>query len=146
MTCVGSLRCCLRTVLIMVIALPQSGESAVERRSYLRVEVRLENLQVTVGVLGFEPTTGAVLNISRGGLKVALSREISKLLVGYECLVRFVDPEDRVSPETTVGKLRRMEASAEYAIEFDSPLEVLNVGSDPESVASGSGATNDADR
>ena len=130
----------------MVIELPQSGESAVERRSFLRVEVRLENLQVTIGVLGFEATTGVVLNVGRGGLKVALGREISELLVGYDCLVRFVDPEDRVSPKVTVGKLRRMEAAAEYAIEFDSPLEVLNMGSDPETAESGSGATSDADR
>ena len=75
-----------------------------------------------------------VLNVSRGGLKVALSREISELFVGYDCLVRFVDREDRVNPEVTVGKLRRMEAATEYAIEFDSPLEVLNIGSDPETV------------
>ena len=117
-----------------------------ERRRYLRFEVRLQKLQVTVGVIGFELATGVVLNVSRGGLKVALGREISKLLVGEECVVRFLDPGDRVSPEVQVGKLRRMEASGEYAIEFDSPLEVLNVSGDPESVASGTGATNDADR
>ncbi len=129
----------------MVIAPPQSGESAVERRSFLRVEVRLENLQVTVGVVGFEATTGVVLNVSRGGLKVALSRAISEPLVGSDCLVRFDELEDRVNPKTKLGKLLRMEAAAEYAIEFDSPLEVLNMGSDPETVESGSGATSDAD-
>ncbi len=123
--------------MIMVIAPPQSGESAVERRAFLRVEVRLENLQVTVGVFGFEATTGVVLNVSRGGLKVALSREISELLVGYDCLVRFVDPEDRVNPEVKVGKLRRMEAAAEYAIEFDSPLEDLNMSNDPSETPGG---------
>ncbi len=126
----------------MVIALPQSG---VERREFLRVEVRLENLEVTVGVFGFEATTGVVLNVGRGGLKVALGREISELLVGYDCLVRFVDQEDRIKPEAKVGKLRRMEAAAEYAIEFDSPLGLLNVVSYPETVESGSGATSDAD-
>ncbi len=131
--------------MIMVIAPPQSGESAVERRSFLRVEVRLENLQVTVGVVGFEATTGVVLNVSRGGLKVTLSREISERFIGYDCLVCFVDLEDRVNPKVKVGKLRRMEAAAEYAIEFASPLEVLNMGSDPEAVESGSGATSDAD-
>ncbi len=131
--------------MIMVIELPQSGESAVERRSYLRVEVRLEDLQVTVGVLGFEATKGVVLNVSRSGLKVALSREISELLVGSDCLVRFVDLEDRVNPVVKVGKLRRMEADAEYAIEFDSPLEDLNMSNDPETFESGSGATSDAD-
>ncbi len=129
----------------MAIALPPSGEFVVERRAFLRVEVRLENLQVAVGVVGFEATTGVVLNVSRGGLKVVLSREISELLVGYDCLVRFVDPEDRVSPKVTVGKLRRMESAAEYAIEFDSPLEVLNMGSDSEAVEPGSEATSDAD-
>ena len=122
------------------------SEDHVERRRYLRFKVRLQKLQVTVAFLGFELATGVVLNVSRGGLKVALSRELSKLLVGHDCLVRFLDPEDRVSPEAKVGKLRRMEAGGEYAIEFDSPLEVLNVGSDPESVASGTGATSDAGR
>ena len=111
--------------------LPQSGDS--ERRAFLRVEVRLENLQVTVGVIGFTATTGVVLDVSRGGVKVALSHEISEQMGGYDCLVRFVDLEDRVKPKVNVGKLRRMEAPAEYAIEFDSPLEVLNMGSDPES-------------
>ena len=121
----------LSAVSIMVIEPPQNGESAVERRSYLRVEVRLEYLAVTVGVLGFEATKGGVLNVSRSGLKVALSREISELLVGSDCLVRFVDLEDRVNPMVNVGKLRRMEADAEYAIEFESPLEALNMGGDP---------------
>ena len=103
------------------------AQDHVERRSYLRVEVRLENLQVTVGILGSKPTTGAVLNIGRGGMKVTLSREIPNVLVGYDCLVRFVDPGDRVSPKATVGKLLRMEADGQYAIEFAKPLEVLHV-------------------
>ena len=132
----------LSTLPIMVIALPQSG---VERREFLRLEVRLENLEVTVGVFGFEATKGVVINVSRGGLKVALSREISQRSDGYDCLVRFVDQEDRIKPEVKVGKLRRTEAAAEYAIEFDSPLGLLNVVSDPETVESGSGATSDAD-
>ena len=99
------------------------SDDHVERRRYLRFDVRLQKLRVTVGVLA----TGVVLNVSRGGLKVALSGEISKLLVGHDCLVRFLDPEHRISPEAKMGKLRRMEAGGECAIEFDSPLEVLRV-------------------
>ena len=122
----------------MVIALPQSG---VERRAFPRIEVPLENLHVTVGVLGFEATRGVVLDVSRGGLKVALGREISERSGGYDYLICFDDPEDRVQPKVKVGKLiRRIGTAVEYAIEFDSPLEVLNVGSDPETVESGSGA------
>ena len=115
----------------MVIEPPQNGESVVERRSFLRVAVRLENLQVTVGAVGFEAMKGVVLNVSRGGLKVALNCEISDLLVGSDCLVCFVDLEDRVNAVVKVGKLRRMEVDGEYAIEFDSPLEDLNMSIDP---------------
>ncbi len=104
-------------------------ENHVERRGFLRVEVHLDKLQVTVGIVGFEPTTGAVLNISRGGMKLWLEREIAESLVGDDCLVRFVeDPQDRVSVKAKLGKLLRMEADGQYAIEFDSPLEVLRVG------------------
>ena len=120
-------------------------EDHVERRSFLRVGVRLENLQVTVGVIGFEATPGVVLNISRGGMKVSLEHEIPKPLLGSDCLVRFDDLEDRVNPKANLGKLLRMEAVGQYAIEFDSPLEALNMGSDPETVESEFGATSDAD-
>ena len=102
-----------------------------DRRGYLRVEVYLDKLQVTVGVLGIEPTNGVVLNISRGGMKVSLEREIPKPLLGYGCSVCFVDdPQSRVSAKSKHGKLLRMELVGQYAIEFDSPLETLNVGSD----------------
>lgn len=101
-------------------------EDHVERRGYLRVEVHLDNLQVTIGVIGFEPTNGVVLNISRGGVKVRLEGEIPERLFGNDCIVRFVDdPQERVSVESKPGKLLRMAAVGEYAIEFDKPLEVL---------------------
>ncbi len=104
------------------------SEDHVERRGFLRIEVYLDKLQVTVGVLGFEPTNGVVLDISRGGMKVSLDREISKLLVGDDCLVSFVDDaQDRVSAKAKLGKLLRMEGEREYAIEFTKPLEVLRV-------------------
>ena len=120
-------------------------EDFVERRGYLRVEVYLDKLQVTVGVLGIEPTNGLVLDISRGGMKVCLEHEIPKPLLGDDCLVRFVeDPQDRVSAKAKHGKLLRMEVVGQYAIEFDSPLEGLKMGSDPETVESVSGATSDA--
>ena len=117
----------------MVITLPQSGESTAERRGYLRFEVHLDKLQVTVGVLGSEPTTGVVVNVSRGGMKVCLvERGIPESMVGDECLVRFIEAGGRVNPEVMLGKLLRMEADGQYAIEFASPLEVVNMGNDPE--------------
>ncbi len=123
----------------MVIALPQSG---VDRRAFPRVEIPVGNLHVTVGILGFAATRGVVLDVSRGGLKVALGREISERSGGYDYLIRFDDPEDRVEPKVKVGKLiRRIGTAVEYAIEFDSSLEVLNMGSDPETVEPGSGAS-----
>ncbi len=119
-------------------------EDHVERRGDLRVEVSLDKLRVTVGVRGIEPTKGVVLNISRGGMKVSLEREIPKPLLGDDCTVRFVDdPQDRVSAKAKLGKVLRMGAAGEYAIEFDSPLETLNMGSDPGTGESGSGTTSE---
>ncbi len=115
-----------------------------KRRAHLRVDVYLDKFQVTVGFLGFESTTGVLLNISRGGMKVSLEREIPKPLLGDDCTVRFVDdPQDRVSAKAKLGKVLRMGAAGEYAIEFDSPLETLNMGSDPGTGESGSGTTSE---
>ncbi len=102
-------------------------EDHVERREDLRFEVDGEKLRVTVGFLGFETTTGAVLDISRGGMKVCLEGEIPKSLIGEDCLLRFVDPQGRVNPEVVVGKLRRMEEEGQYTIEFNKPLEGLRM-------------------
>jgi len=99
-----------------------------ERRGYLRVEVDLDKLRVTVGCLGIEPTNGVVRNISRSGMKVVLEHAIPVPLLGDECVVHFVeDPQHRVgSTKTKVAKVLRMEVLGQYAIEFDSPLDVLN--------------------
>ena len=100
-------------------------EDRVERRSYLRVAVHLEDFRVSVEVLGAEPTRGVVLNVGRGGMKVALSAETSQALMGGDCLVRFLDAGDRVSPAVRVGTLKRIDDGGEYAIEFKTPLDVL---------------------
>ena len=104
-------------------------EDYVERRSFLRVAVYLDKLQVTLAILGVEPTNGVVLNLSRGGMKVCLEHEIPKQFLGFDCLVRVVeDPQDRVSVKARFGKLLRKEVVGQYAIEFDKPLEVLRMG------------------
>ena len=113
---VGSLRCCSRE--------HDMPEDYTERRRDLRVEVYLDKLQVAVGVLGFEPTSGVVMNISRGGVKVCLERDVLKPLLGHDCLIRF-DSQYRVSEKSKLGKLLRMEAHGECAIEFAESLEVL---------------------
>ena len=120
------------------------AEDHVERRRHLRVGVYLDKLEVDIGIPGLKPVKGVVLNISRGGMKVSLEHEILKSLVGYDCLVFFVkDPQDRVSEKAKPGKLLRLEAFGQYAIDFDRPLEVLK-GSNPETVEIG--ATSAADR
>ncbi len=59
-------------------------------------------------------------------------------MIGADCLVFFVeDPQGRLSEKAKPGKLLRMEAVGHYAIEFDRPLETLNMRSDPETVESG---------
>ena len=115
-----------------------------ERRKHLRLEVHLDKLLVTVGAVGTELTKGVVLNIGRGGMKVCLEHEILDSSVGYDCLVFFAeDPQGRVSEQAKHGRLLRMQVRGQYAIEFDSPLKELNLGSDPETVEIG--ATSDAD-
>ena len=117
-----------------------------ESRSDVRVEVDLDQLQVNVWVSGTAPTDGIVLNISRCGMKVFLEDEIPKPLIGADCLVFFVeDPQGLLSEKAMPGKMVRMEAVGHYAIEFDRPLETLNMRGDPETVESGPGATSDAD-
>ena len=64
------------------------------------------------------------MNISRGGMKVCLERDIPKPLLGHDCLVRF-DSQYRVSAKSKLGKLLRMEAYGECAIEFAESLDVL---------------------
>ncbi len=79
-----------------------------------------------------------VRDISRGGMKVVLEHGIPEPLLGDGCLVHFAeDPQDRVGGTKTMhGKVLRMEVFGQYVVEFDSPLEVLNTGSDPETTAS----------
>ena len=73
-----------------------------------------------------------VLNISSGGMKVALEHEIPELLLGYDCLVRFVeDPQDRVSEKSKPGRLLRLGMVGQYAIVFDSPLTVTSSNPTP---------------
>ncbi len=111
-------------VLIMQIGLQPFVE---RRRGFLRFEVHLNRLQAAVWVVGFEPTNGVVLNISRGGMNVCFEHEIPNLRFGYDCLVRFMEAGGRVSPEVMLGQLLPTEVVGEYAIEFNEPLEVLNI-------------------
>ena len=108
---------------------PTSGrdmpEDRVERRSYLRVAVDLEDFRVRVEVQGAEPTTGVVLDVGRGGMRVALGAGISEESMGGDCLVRFIDAGDRVSPTLRVGTLKRIDDGGGYAIEFKTPLDDL---------------------
>ncbi len=120
-------------------AVDRQANRRTESRSDVRVEVDLDQLQVNVGVPSMSPIDGIVLNISRGGMKVFLDEdEIPKPLIGEDCLVFFVeDPQGRLSEKVKPGRVLRMEAVGHYAIEFDRPLETLNMRSDPETVESG---------
>ncbi len=75
---------------------------------------------------GAEPTTGVVRNVGRGGMRVALGAGIPEGWMGGDCLVRFIDAGDRVSPTLRVGTLKRIDDGGEYAIEFKTPLDELN--------------------
>ena len=71
-------------------------------------------------------------------MKLFLEDEIPKSSMGEDCLVFFVeDPQGLLSEKATPGKVVRLEAVGHYAIEFDRPLETLNMRSDPETVESG---------
>ena len=96
-------------------------------RRYPRVRVQLQELEVEVGPLGARSIRGVVLDISRGGMKVKLEREIPELYLQGDYLVRFTESGGRVSPEIMLARVRRSEGNRQYAIEFRKPLEALEI-------------------
>jgi len=103
-----------------------------ERRAHPRFEFPPEESQrVTVGPLGFRLTNGAVVNISRGGVKVRLDRMIFAEGQGEECLLRFLDPGEELRPHTVIGIVRNVNEDGTerplFTIEFGQPLELLGL-------------------
>ena len=102
---------------------PES-EQAAERRAYPRHEYRVD----VVWMFGLDPTGGVTLNMSQGGAKVSLAAPVSAAAEGHTCGIRFLDAGEELGPHYVVGTVRRVETTNEgclVAIEFDSPLEVL---------------------
>ncbi len=104
---------------------PPESEQAAERRVYPRHEY-----QVDVGILGLYPTSGVTLDISRGGVKIGLAEPVSDAAKGQQCAIRFLDAGEELWPHYVVGTVRRVKATEEgclVGIEFDAPLEVLEL-------------------
>lgn len=99
----------------------------VERRAYPRLRVHVRGLEVEIGPPGATPIRGVVLNISRAGLKVKLCREIPEQLLGEDYLVSFIEVRGRISPAVTWARMNRPEPNRQYAIEFEDPLEILEI-------------------
>ena len=73
------------------------------------------------------PVSGVTIDVSQGGVRLLLDEEIS---IGPEsdCLVRFVDAEEVVSPEYRWGKALRsahVDAGYEVAIQFQAHVDVV---------------------
>ena len=107
---------------------PES-EQATERRAHPRYQY-----QVAVGILGLRPRSGVTADISRGGVKVGLADPVSDSAKGQQCGLRFLDAGEELRPHYVVGTVRRVEATEEgcfVGIEFDAPLEALELSDRP---------------
>ncbi len=104
---------------------PQS-EQAAERRVSQRHEYR----GAVVWMMGSYPTSGVTLDTSLHGVKVSLKTPLSDAAKGLRCGVGFLDAVEGSRPHYAVGTVRRVEATKEgcfVGIEFDSPLEALEL-------------------
>ncbi len=103
---------------------PNAGREA---RTFRRVDVpAFGGFEVALGPLGRPPTYSTPINVSRGGIKTRTGVGMFAGTEGTECLIRFRDPNGRVTPDRALGWVRRVEESAGYflvSVEFTHPLE-----------------------
>jgi len=102
-----------------------------ETRSFERINVpAFGGFEVTLGPLGKPPAYSTPVNVSRGGIQTRTGVSSFEGTEGTECLIRFRDPNGRLTPDRTLGWVRRVEESAGYylvSVEFTHPLERISL-------------------
>ncbi len=102
-----------------------------EARTFERISVRaFSGLEVELGPLGKPSAYSKPVNISRGGLQARTGAALFEGTEGTECLIRFLDPSGRLTPDRMLGWVRRVEQSAGYcvvSVEFTQPLERVSL-------------------
>ena len=101
-----------------------------ERRAHPRVAFpSCGRPKVTVGRLAAATTSGAIVDIGRGGVKVECDHacDVSEM---DGCFVRFMEASEEIQPHAKFGTVIRREDIGRrtyVVIEFDIALDVLNI-------------------
>ncbi len=107
-------------------------EDAAKQRVHTRVDVAFQvNIEAPLRLGGQEvmrlELLGTSIDISRGGVLVRCGTDV---MLGARCEVYFPEATGEIEPNPTSGKVCRSDAHGQLfhlAIEFDAPLEVLQV-------------------
>ena len=109
----------------------ETPSAGLETRSFERIDVpAFGGFEVALGPLGKPPAYSTPINISRGGIQMRTGVGLFAGTEGTECLIRFRDRNDRLTPDRALGWARRIEESAGYflvSVEFTHPLERLSL-------------------
>lgn len=108
----------------------EASRSASDRRVFPRFDVGEGNLRAEVGGTGGLRTPATVVNISRGGAKLALQERRLDGVSEGACVVSFIDDAGQTQPPTLQGRIRRAGLSRRefyIAVEFSEPLETLDM-------------------
>ena len=108
------------------------GEAGGEGRSYQRVDVAYAiKVEAALTLRGHQvmqlTLMGTSIDISRGGMLIRVEQDVA---LGARCEVFFSDAMGKIVPDRVGGKVRRSRGhrgAFHLAIEFDTPLEVLEV-------------------
>ena len=109
--------------------------SALDRRSYSRIELTEGQLDAEVNTGIASPARAAVTNLSRGGVLLGFQSDPEDGTGVGNCIVRFrnTNTSERVRPTIARGLIRRRTTVGRatfLAIEFVEPLESLGPLSD----------------
>ena len=87
----------------------------------LEVELRSDDVSIQQFV-----AHGVTVNISQSGM---LARIDQRVVEGADCSVHFLAAKEKLSPDVKQGKVHRvrvLRGGYEVAVEFETPLEILN--------------------
>ncbi len=122
----------LETPAEITVAAEPEAEETPDKRSHERVNVAYQiDLEAGLMIRGQEvmklTLVGTTIDISLGGMLIRVDHDV---IPGARCDVRFPDAKGRIEPNETWGRIRRSRAAGknfELAVQFDTPLETLDV-------------------